>query len=98
MYTSPMITGAHVLFYSKDPESDRAFFRDVLGFRSFDVGGGWLIFALPPAEAALHPSDVDFSQKHAGQDLLGAVIYLICDYLKAESTALKKNKGACPVI
>ena len=51
-----MIIGAHFLLYSKDPEADRAFFRDVLEFRSIDVGGGWLIFAMPPAEAGIHPS------------------------------------------
>ena len=50
-----MITGAHVIVYSQDAAADRAFFRDVLGFRSIDAGGGWLIFALPPAEAAVHP-------------------------------------------
>jgi catechol 2,3-dioxygenase-like lactoylglutathione lyase family enzyme len=52
-----MITGAHVLPYSNDPEADRAFFRDVLEFRSVDAGHGWLIFKLPPAEAAVHPKD-----------------------------------------
>jgi catechol 2,3-dioxygenase-like lactoylglutathione lyase family enzyme len=51
-----MISGAHVVVYSKDAEADRAFFRDVLGFKSVDAGHGWLIFALPPAEAAFHPS------------------------------------------
>ena len=50
-----MITGAHFLFYSKNPEADRVFFRDVLGFCSVDVGEGWLIFAMPPAEAGIHP-------------------------------------------
>jgi catechol 2,3-dioxygenase-like lactoylglutathione lyase family enzyme len=49
-----MIFGAHVLFYSQDPEADRAFFSDVLGLRSVDVGHGWLIFAMPPTEAAIH--------------------------------------------
>jgi catechol 2,3-dioxygenase-like lactoylglutathione lyase family enzyme len=90
-----MITGAHVLFYSTDPENGRAFFRNVLGFRAVDVGGGWLIFALPPAEAAIHPSDVDFSQKHAGQTLLGAVLYLMCDDLQSEISALEKKKVIC---
>ncbi len=52
-----MITGAHSIIYSKDPDADRAFFRDVLQLPAVDVGGGWLIFALPPAEVALHPSD-----------------------------------------
>ncbi len=51
-----MITGAHIIVYSKDPEADRAFFRDILNFSSVDAGHGWLIFALPPAEAAFHPS------------------------------------------
>ena len=52
-----MISGAHVIVYSKDAEAERAFFRDVLGFKSVDAGHGWLIFALPAAEAAFHPSD-----------------------------------------
>ncbi len=47
-----MFNGAHVLFYSRDPEADRAFFTDVLELRSVDAGHGWLIFALPPAEAS----------------------------------------------
>ena len=47
-----MIIGAHVVLYSKDAEADRAFFRDILGLKSVDAGRGWLIFALPPAEAA----------------------------------------------
>ena len=54
-----MISGAHVVIYSKDAEADRAFFRDVLGLKSVDAGHGWLIFALPPGEAAFHPSDED---------------------------------------
>ena len=52
-----MISGAHVILYSKDAEADRAFLRDVLAFKSVDAGHGWLIFALPPAEAAVHPSE-----------------------------------------
>lgn len=52
-----MIIGAHTILYSKDAEADRAFIRDVLGFRNVDAGHGWLIFALPPAELAVHPSD-----------------------------------------
>src|ERR1035438_5147112 len=54
-----MIIGAHVLLYSKDPDADRAFFHDVLQLHSVDAGGGWLIFALPPAEVAVHPADDD---------------------------------------
>jgi len=57
-----MITGAHFLLYSTNSEADRAFFRDVLNFRAVDVGGGWLIFALPPAEMAVHPGSGNFAQ------------------------------------
>ena len=70
------ITGAHILPYSDRPEADRAFFRDVLGFRNVDAGEGWLIFGLPAAEAGIHPSDGDRAQPHGGRDLLGAVLYL----------------------
>ena len=52
-----MINGAHIVLYTTDPEADRAFFRDVLNFSSVDAGHGWLIFALPPAEAAFHDLD-----------------------------------------
>ena len=52
-----MISGAHVVVYSKNAEADRAFFRDILGFKSVNAGHGWLIFALPPTEAAFHPSE-----------------------------------------
>ncbi|MBT8078712.1 MAG: extradiol dioxygenase [Gammaproteobacteria bacterium] len=52
-----MISGAHAIIYSQDPETDRQFLRDVIGFPHVDVGGGWLIFGLPPSELAVHPSD-----------------------------------------
>jgi catechol 2,3-dioxygenase-like lactoylglutathione lyase family enzyme len=86
-----MITGAHFLLYSQDPEADRAFFRDVLGFRFVELGGGWLIFALPPTELAVHPSDGDFVQRHADHAMLGTVLYLMCDDLRSiiESLAAK---------
>ena len=63
-----MITGSHVILFSRDPEADRTFFTDVLGQPHVDAGGGWLIFKLPPAEVAMHPAD------GPGQDL-----YLLCD-------------------
>jgi len=78
-----MITGAHFLLYSKDAAADRQFLRDALGFRAVDAGGGWLIFALPPAELAVHPSRSNFVQRHAGHALLGAVLYLMCRDLRA---------------
>ena len=52
-----MINGAHIIIYTQDPEADRSFFNNVLGFPNVDVGNGWLIFGLPPAEAAFHPAD-----------------------------------------
>ena len=52
-----MIIGAHSIIYTKDADADRAFLRDVIGFPNVDVGGGWLIFALPPSEVACHPSE-----------------------------------------
>jgi hypothetical protein len=90
-----MIIGAHLLLYSKNPGADRAFFRDILGFRSVDAGEGWLIFAMPPAEAGIHPLDGEISQRHAGQELLGAVLYLMCDDLKGFMASLKRKKVHC---
>ena len=90
-----MFIGAHFLLYSKKAEADRAFFRDILGLRAVDVGGGWLIFAMSPAEAAIHPVEGDFSQKHAGQELLGAVLYLMCPDLEAEIGNLKRKNVEC---
>jgi len=69
------IIGAHVLLYSDNPEADRAFFRDTLGFPAVDAGGGWLIFALPPAEVGIHPSGGERRQLHGGRQLLGSVLY-----------------------
>ena len=54
-----MITGVHAIISTPDAEAHRAFFRDVLDLRAVDAGGGWLIFGLPPAELAVHPTDGD---------------------------------------
>lgn len=83
-----MINGAHVIIYSKDAEADRAFFRDVLGFRSVDAGRGWLIFALPPTEAAFHPGEEH--DQHA--------LYLLCDDVRATIEALEKQGVTCSPI
>ena len=80
-----MISGAHVVVYSKNAEADRAFFRDVLGLKSVDAGHGWLIFTLPPAEAAFHPSD-----KNGPHEL-----YFLCDNVKAEIASLAKKGVKC---
>lgn len=79
-----MISGAHIVVYSKNAEADRAFFRDVLGFKSVDAGHGWLIFALPPAETAFHPSSQDAHE-----------LYFMCDDLKAEIASLATKGVQC---
>ena len=90
-----MFTGAHVLLYSNDAEADRAFLRDVLQFPAVDAGHGWLIFKLPPAEAALHPTDGAPSQGHA---MLGAELYLMCDDLQAAIQSLAAKNVVCTAI
>ena len=88
----PMFSGAHVLLYSTDAEADRTFFRDVLGFPWVDVGEEWLIFALPPAEVAVHPGEQSDLKRHADRALLGAVLYLMCDDLQAVLRSLEAKK------
>ena len=73
-----MVFGAHMIIFSKDASADRVFFRDVLGFPSVDAGHDWLIFALPPAELAVHPADGD----------VGHELYLMCKDLPSEIEAL----------
>jgi len=68
-----MFIGSHVILYSRDADADRAFIRDVLGFASVDAGGGWLIFKLPPAELAFHPTDGEPQPE----------LYLMCEDLDA---------------
>jgi|SRR5882724_7724308 len=89
------ITGAHILLYSENPEADRAFFRDVLDFRAVDAGVGWLIFALPEAEAGIHPSDGERRQLHGGRRLLGSVLYLMCDNLPVLMKSLQAKGVGC---
>jgi catechol 2,3-dioxygenase-like lactoylglutathione lyase family enzyme len=94
-----IVNGVHVLIYTTDPEADRGFFRDVLGFSYVDVGHGWLIFGLPPAEAAWHPADQgDHRKKHAGHGLLTSHVYLMCDDLHAAVAALAAKGVACTEI
>ena len=69
------ITGVHAILYAKDAEATRAFLRDTLELESVDAGGGWLIFALPPAEIAAHPTAPDDSGRHQ--------LYLMCDDIHA---------------
>jgi predicted enzyme related to lactoylglutathione lyase len=74
-----LITGAHAVIFTKDADRVRAFLRDVLGFPSVDAGGGWLIFALPPAELAAHPTDQDPHHQ----------LYLMCDDVHATVAELQ---------
>jgi hypothetical protein len=80
-----MIFGAHAIVYSKDAVADRAFFRDILGFSWVDAGHDWLIFALPPAEVAVHPAE----------DNGGHELFLMCDDLSAEMAALAAKDVRC---
>jgi catechol 2,3-dioxygenase-like lactoylglutathione lyase family enzyme len=77
-----MIFGAHIVLYSKDADADRVFFKDILGLKSVDAGRGWLIFALPPAEAAFHPSEDNGAHE----------LFFMCDDLKIEMAALAKKQ------
>jgi hypothetical protein len=80
-----MITGAHIIIYSKDAEADRAFLRDIMELPNVDVGHGWLLFRLPPAEAAVHPSDEN--DKHQ--------LYLMCDDIEGTVRKLNTRGVAC---
>ena len=80
-----MITGAHVILYSTDPEKDRAFVRDVLKFPNIDAGEGWLIFVLPPAELAVHPAEENNRQE----------LYLMCDDIRELVDRMKSMKVKC---
>jgi predicted enzyme related to lactoylglutathione lyase len=80
---APMINGAHAIIYSTDADADRAFFQDVLALRSVDAGGGWLIFALPPAELAVHPAEPG-TESHE--------LYLLCEDIDATVTELEGKR------
>ena len=74
-----MITGMHAIVFSAQAEQVRAFFADVLGMPSVDAGGGWLIFALPPAELAVHPAAGESHHE----------LYLMCDNIQATLAELR---------
>ena len=80
-----MIIGAHSIIYSKNPEADRAFLRDVLHLTNVDVGDGWLIFGLPPAEVAVHPSSKNDLHE----------FYLMSDDVEAFVAQMKKSRIGC---
>jgi hypothetical protein len=80
-----MILGAHSILYSTNSDADRAFLRNVLRLPNVDVGGGWLIFGLPPSEVAVHPSEKNDVHE----------LYLMCDDVKAFIADMKKRGIAC---
>ena len=83
-----MLIGAHSIIYSTSPDADRAFLRDVLTLPNVDVGGGWLIFGLPPAEVAVHPS----SQNGVHE------FYLMCDDVEALVAEMKNRNIDCDAV
>ncbi len=74
-----MINGSHLILFSRDPEADRSFFAEVLRQPSVDAGGGWLIFRLPPAEVAMHPTSGAPAHE----------LYFMCDDIDATVTELR---------
>lgn len=76
-----MFNGAHIVIYSRDAEADRAVFRDILGMAHVDAGEGWLIFATPPTELAVHPTEGDTPHE----------FYLMCDDIGAACEALRQS-------
>ena len=80
-----MITGAHTLLYSSNPELDRNFFRDVLSLPNVDVGEGWLIFGLPPAEVAVHDAENGGSHE----------LYLMCDEIESFMNQMHDREVEC---
>jgi len=83
-----MISGIHLIIYSKDAEADKMFFRDVLKLTNVDVGNGWLIFGLPASELALHPSSDN--DRHE--------IYLMCDDINVFVQQLSSQEIVCSKI
>jgi hypothetical protein len=76
------ITGVHAVLYTHDAEADRAWLADVLGLESVDAGGGWLIFALPPAELAAHPASSNGGEVE---------LYLMCDEIERTIGELREK-------
>lgn len=80
-----MITGAHAIVYSREPEADREFLRDVLRLPHVDVGHGWLIFGLPPSEIAVHPGEENGRHE----------LYFLCEDVEAFVAAMAERDVPC---
>jgi hypothetical protein len=80
-----MLIGAHTIVFSTNADADRAFLRDVLELTNIDLGGGWLIFGLPPAELAVHPASENGAQE----------LYLMCDDVQAFIANMESHGVAC---
>lgn len=80
-----MISGAHVIIYSKDAEADRKFLKEVIGLPSVDVGDGWLIFGLPRSEVAVHPHNRNDEHE----------LYLMCEDVNKLVAQMKQKGVAC---
>ena len=92
------IVGAHAVIHTSDADGVRALLRDAIGLPHVDAGKGWLIFALPPAEAAFHPMGDTPGQTHSGHQLLGSAVYLMCDNLQATVRELEAKHVRCTEI
>jgi hypothetical protein len=84
----PLIIGAHSIIYSRKPDADRLFLRDIMGLPNVDIGDGWLIFGLPPSELAVHPSSKNNKQE----------LYFMCRDIHAFVEAMKKKNVSCSSI
>jgi len=82
-----VVFGAHLVLYSRDAEGDRRFLAETFGLRSVDAGHGWLIFAMPPSELAVHPGNA-----------AGAELYLMCDDVVGEVASLAARGVECSPI
>ena len=80
-----MLIGAHAILYSKRPEADRAFLRDVLKLPHADAGEGWLIFGLPPSEVAVHPGEKNDVHE----------LYLMCENVARFAARMKARGVSC---
>ena len=83
-----VINGVHALIYSREADGVRSFFRDVLGGASVDAGDGWLIFALPPAEVAVHPTEGTAHHE----------LYLMCDDIEGTMRDLERKGVSCGAV